>query len=141
MFLLISQKDNILRYLPSDETNLGLNLKQAYPDVAMARFNLFTNTVFWLERKLGQIRYLSPQNKISKLNLCKPNAKPISFTIDFLSNTLYWTDKSDSSISFVRLIPPTTSDGDSKMTQTQCGVVFQHEDFHPTKITAFPERG
>ena len=138
MFLLISQKNNIVRYLPSDETNIALNLKQAYPDVEMARFNLLTNTLYWLERSLGQILYLSPQNKISRLNLCKPNAKPIFFTIDFLSNTLYWTDEFDSSISFVRLnfSAPGKDNGDEN-----CGILFQHEDSHPTKITAFPERG
>ena len=139
MFLLISQKNNIVRYLPSDETNIALNLKQAYPDVEMARFNLLTNTLYWLERSLGQILYLSPQNKISRLNLCKPNAKPIFFTIDFLSNTLYWTDEFDSSISFVRL--NFTGHGKDNGAERECGIVFQHEDSHPTKITAFPERG
>ena len=138
MFLLISQKNNIVRYLPSDETNIALNLKQAYPDVEMARFNLLTNTLYWLERSLGQILYLSPQNKISRLNLCKPNAKPIFFTIDFLSNTLYWTDEFDSSISFVRL--NFTASGKDNGDEN-CGILFQHEDSHPTKITAFPERG
>lgn len=136
MFLLVSQKNNIVRYFPSDETNIALNLKQAYPYVEMARFNLLTKTLYWLEGSLGQILYRSPQNKISKLNLCKPNAKPIFFTIDFLSNTLYWTDEFDSSISYVRL-NATAGDKD----ETKCGIVLQHEDFHPTKITAFPERG
>lgn len=146
MFLLISQRDNILRYSPSEGTNLGMNLKLTRPDIKMARFNLMTNTVYFIAQRLVQttIRYLAPWMKTSsEIELCKPDAKPLFFTIDFLSNTLYWTDESDSSISFVHL-PITNSQKESTGNgtySTQCGIILQHEDYHPTKIMAVPEEG
>lgn len=128
-YLLIGQKESAFRFVPSEQTNLALNLKSS-TTISMLAFNILTNRLYWLEANLkNTIKYLY-NNVAHTLDLQKTDADPQSFTIDFFSNVLYWTDGSDSSISFVHLVYP-----------SKHGVIFKNERFRPIKITSIPEKG
>lgn len=117
------------RFIPSEGTSLALNLKTS-TTISMLAFNILTNTLYWLDIRLkNTIKYML-NNIVHTLDLQKTGAKPQSFTIDFFSNILYWTDGSDHSISFVQL-----------SNTSKHGVVFQNDKFQPTQIIAIPETG
>lgn len=131
MFLLISQRDNLLRYLPKEESNVALNLKSPFQNIGMTRFDIHTNTIYWLDVDLKAILYLVG-TVVHQLDLCKSDkADPTSFTIDHFSGILYWTDGSDHSICFVQL----------RTLDRHCGVMYKNSSYFPTKLTSLPETG
>jgi len=133
MFLLISQRDNLLRYLPKEKSNVALNLKYSLQNIAMTRFDMHINAIYWLDIDLNAI-YCLVGTVVHKLDLCKSDkADPTSFAIDHFSGILYWTDASDHSISFVRLSTPGHV--------VSCGIVYRNPSYFPTKLTTLPETG
>ncbi|XP_066932330.1 low-density lipoprotein receptor-related protein 6-like [Clytia hemisphaerica] len=135
-FLLVSQKNSIVRYSLADKSNIAVNLKSVHPDIGMARYNLKTQTIYWIDYNQNGIFYQSSKGEIRPLDLCDPYARPVKFTIDFLSNTLYWSNDTNPAISYVRLDADWTLNASAR-----CGIVFQNSNFYPTKLIAVPERG
>lgn len=92
-------------------------------------YNIQTATVYWLDERTNEIKF--PSRDVNKtVDLGIEGGKPISFAIDFFTNTLYWIDKNNRTIHFVNLYD-----------RQKSGVIFDNKKYHPTKLIVLPERG
>lgn len=131
LFVLLSEEAVVYRVLLSakPEAEVPLNFK-ALISITSIEYNIKTEIIYWLDSKTSQIKYLTPSRKIEILDLKTRRAEPISFAIDFFSNTLFWVNKQNYAIMFINLDNPHKN-----------GVVFQNEKFHPRKLAVLPEKG
>ncbi|XP_057292961.1 low-density lipoprotein receptor-related protein 6-like isoform X2 [Hydractinia symbiolongicarpus] len=128
-FVLLSEKSVIYRVsLQEQEAEVPLHIPFEI-SVNSIGYNIQTATVYWLDERTNEIKF--PSRDVNKtVDLGIEGGKPISFAIDFFTNTLYWIDKNNHTIHFVNLYD-----------RQKSGVIFDNKKYHPTKLIVLPERG